>query len=266
MFLGYEQKYHPAYSKMEKVYMALFGMPIVGLRIRARNVLSLIPKDRQYQNILDAGSGSGVFSFALGRRFPNARVLGIDLLKEAIEASSFIAKRIGTSNVVFRQESIENLQEKDAFDLLICVDLLEHIEDDLKALHRLYDAAASGGILVLHVPALYRRYPVWKRSPNFDVKTHVRVGYEPEEIGEKVKQSGFSIRQSGFTYGFWETLANNLSYRITHARMENRVLYSLAFPFLYLISWFGARARPKRLGAGIFIVAEKPEMEPEDVV
>lgn len=260
MFLGHEQIYHPCYSRMEKAYIALFGMPIVGLRIRARNVFCLIPKNKQYQHILDAGSGSGVFSFALGRHFANARVLGADLLKDAIEASTYIAQRIGATNVEFCEASIENLQEKNVFDLILCVDLLEHIDNDLGVLQTLYNAAAPRGILLLHVPALYRRYPVWKKRLNFDVETHVRVGYDLEEIRDKVKQVGFSILESGFTYGFWETLANNLSYMITRARMQNKIFYSLAFPVLNLISWLGARARPKNLGAGIFVVAEKEKI------
>lgn len=257
MFLGREQIHHPGYSIFEKAYIAAFGAPIVGLRIRARNVFSLIPKNRQYARILDAGSGSGVFSFELGRRFPEARVLGIDFQKEAIEACMCIAEKTGVTNVEFRQEQIENMRENNTFDLVLCVDILEHIEDDLRALRGLSKAAAPGGILVLHVPALYRRYPVWKKSLNFDVETHVRVGYSPKEIREKVRQAGFLICESGFTYGFWETLANNLSYMITQARMQNKILYSLAFPVLISISLLGARARPRRLGAGIFVVAEK---------
>ena len=257
MFLGHEQIYHSGYSIIEKAYIALFGMPIVGLRIRARNVFSLIPKDRQYQRILDAGSGPGVFSFELARRFPDARVLGIDLLEEAVKACSCISDKIGATNVEFRQGSIENLPERNAFDLILCVDMLEHIEDDLGALQGLYNAAARGGILVLHVPSLYRRYPVWKKSLNFDVETHVRTGYELQEIQDKVKRVGFLTLESGFTYGFWETLANNVSYMITGARMQHRIIYSFVFPILNMICWLGPRARPKDLGAGIFVVAKK---------
>jgi SAM-dependent methyltransferase len=257
MLLGREQIYHPGYSRIEKAYISLFGMPIIGLRIRARNVFSLIPTDRRYRNILDAGSGTGVFAFELARRFPDASILGIDLLKEATDVCTHIAEKIRAFNIAFRQESIENLKEVNVFDLILCVDILEHIEDDLKALKRLYESAAPHGILVLHVPALHRRYPVWKESLNFDVDTHVRIGYRQRGILEKVCEAGFLIIQIGFTYGFWETLANNVSYMITRARMQNRTLYSFAFPFLNLISWFGARARPKELGAGIFVVARK---------
>ena len=255
--LGREQTWHPKYSTAEKAYIALFGMPIVGLRIRGRNVFSLIPEGKNYGNILDAGSGPGVFSFELGRRFPESNVLGIDMLPDAVSASAVIAEKIGAVNVRFSQTSIEDLREKDFFDLIICVDILEHIKNDMVALNSLYDATAPGGTLVLHVPSLYRRYPVFKKCLNFDVPTHVRAGYEQNDIKEKVEKAGFSILDSGYTYGFWETLANNLSYMITRARMQNKLLYSLLFPFLNLMSLLGARARPKEIGAGIFIIAEK---------
>jgi 2-polyprenyl-3-methyl-5-hydroxy-6-metoxy-1,4-benzoquinol methylase len=257
MFLGREQIHHPDYSILEKAYIALFGIPIVGLRIRARNVFSLIPTGRSYQRILDAGSGPGVFSFELGRRFPNARIIGVDLLKDSITACEHIARKLNIVNLEFENVAIEQLRHENFFDLIVCVDILEHIQDDLAAINGLYGSTAPGGLLVLHVPALYRRYPVWKRCLNFDVQTHVRAGYEPREIAKKVEQAGFFVRESGFTYGFWETLANNLSYMITRARMQNKILYSLAFPGLLCLSLLGARARPQKLGAGVFVVAEK---------
>lgn len=257
MSIGKEQIYNPEYSRIEKLYIYIFGMPIIGLRIRARNVFSLIPASHHYKNILDAGSGPGVFTFELGRRFPDAHVIGIDLLKESIKACRHIANQIKAPNVEFQLEKIESLKTKDFFDLILCVDILEHVQNDAAALKSLFDAIAPDGMLVLHVPALYRRYPIWKKRLNFDVETHVRAGYRKEEIQEKVTRAGFAIRNSGYTYGFWETLSNNISYMITRARMKNKIVYSLVFPLLNLISLMGMRARPKRLGAGVFVVAEK---------
>jgi SAM-dependent methyltransferase len=261
MTIGREQRFHPGRSALESAYIFLFGMPIVGLRIRARNIFSLIPADRQYHRILDAGSGPGVFVFELGRSFAQASVLGIDPLEETIEACNHIAKKIQSANTEFRKAELDQIQEKSAFDLILCIDIMEHIENDRAALRQLNSIAAPGGVVVLHVPALYRRYPVWKKRLNFDVPTHVRSGYEPRDIQQKVEDAGFFIRESGFTYGFWETLANNISYMITGAEMKNKSLYSLAFPVLNAISFLGARARPKKLGAGVFVVAEKERVD-----
>ena len=78
---------------------------------------------------------------------------------------------------------------------------------------------------------------------------------------QKVEGAGFVILESGFTYGFWETLANNISFMITRAEMKNKSLYSMAFPILNAISLLGAQARPKKLGAGVFVVAQKEMMD-----
>jgi 2-polyprenyl-3-methyl-5-hydroxy-6-metoxy-1,4-benzoquinol methylase len=255
--LGREQRYNPDYSIFTRLYISVFGMPVVGLRIRARNILSLIPKKGSYKRILDAGSGTGVISFAIARRFPAASVSGIDLNGDPIRIGNHIAKKIAVRNIQFSRCSVDDFQEKNEFDLVVCVDILEHIENDSKTIKSLYELISTDGFLLLHVPSLYRRYPIWGKQINFDVPTHVRPGYEPEEIEAKVKQAGFSILKTGLTYGFWETLANNLSYMITRANMENRVLYSLVFPFLNLLSLLGAGARPEKLGAGIFIIAKK---------
>ncbi|SLM33144.1 putative Trans-aconitate 2-methyltransferase [Desulfamplus magnetovallimortis] len=257
MFLGKEQIYNPSISLLEKLYVFLFGMPIVGLRIRCRNILSLIPKNRDYKNILDAGSGSGVLTFELARKFKNSQVTGFDLDPEEIGISEAIVVRAGYQNVLFKNTDIETMNEKECFDLIICVDILEHIEDDLSALKKLFNALKEDGILVLHVPALYRRYPVSKKSLNFYVPTHVRYGYEIEDIKEKVIKAGFCIDISGYTYGFMETLANNISYMITKAQKKNKVLYAFAFPILNIISLIGQSARPEELGAGVFIVCCK---------
>ncbi len=257
MFLGSELAHHPDFTPLQRFYIRLLGVPIVGLRIRARNVFSLIPASRNYGEILDAGCGLGVFAFELARRFPRANVLGIDLLPSMVQGAEHIRRKVGLENLRFQMTDLRDLPVGDRFDLAICVDILEHIEDDVSALQSLHRLLRPGGILVLHVPALYRRYPVWRKQQNFDVQGHVRPGYQIADIREKVRKVGFLCLEDGYTYGFLETLANNLSYRITRARMENRHLYALAFPVLNLLSWLGARSRPKELGAGIFLVAEK---------
>ena len=261
MFLGKEQIYNPSLSLLERAYVFIFGMPIIGLRIRCRNILSLIPENKNYQRILDAGSGSGVLTFAIARKFKQAKVTGFDLNQEEIDISKKIAEKNGYDNINFKNIDVETMDNDNCFDLIICVDILEHIQNDISALNKLYAALAENGILVLHVPALYRRYPVFKKHLNFDVPSHVRHGYEIDAIETKLIKTGFVIHQIGYTYGFLETLANNISYMITGAKKQNKLLYAFAFPVLNLISMIDSKARPKRLGAGIYSIIEKKERE-----
>jgi SAM-dependent methyltransferase len=259
MLIGGEQRFHPEYSGIEKAYISLFGVPVVGLRIRARIILTLIPKNLRPSRVLDAGSGPGVITFLLARRFPHAEVLGVDCDPGAVQASKRIADGGKVPNVSFEPVNLLSLPADGDFDLVTCVDILEHVGDDAAAVASLFGATRPGGTLLLHVPALYRRYPVWRKRLNFDVPTHVRPGYEPDEIVAKVRTAGFQVLSSGYTFGFLETLANNLGYMVTRAEKRHKACYALAFPFLNLLAWFGRGARPERLGAGVYVIATKPE-------
>lgn len=259
--IGQEQRFHPGYSRMERAYISLFGLPVVGLRIRARNIVRLLPKDLKPLNILDAGSGPGVITFLLAGRYPNSAITGVDVVQGEIDVSREIARRAGFSNVNFQIVDINRLTWEGKFDLVVCVDILEHIENDMEALVSLRQATSPGGRLVLHVPAKYRRYPLFRRTVNFHVPTHVRPGYLPEEISDKAQRAGFRVVDCGYTFGFLETLVNNIGYMISRAEKRNKGLYGLAFPLLNLVGWLGRGARPVKLGAGVYVIAIKPAVD-----
>ncbi len=257
MLIGREQRFHPGYSLFEKGYIFLLGIPVVGLRIRARTLLKLLPERLIPANILDAGSGPGVISFLLAQTFPNSEITGVDTQPEEIDNCRIIAERAALVNTEFLQADILHLTWHNRFQLITCIDILEHIEDDLSALESLRKSLEPGGILLLHVPSKYRRYPVFKKRPNFHVPSHIRNGYEMGEITERVKQARLTITGRGYTFGFLETLANNIGYMITRAERKNRILYAISFPFLNLMGWLGRFSSPGSMGAGIYIIARK---------
>jgi SAM-dependent methyltransferase len=256
--IGREQRFRPGLSAAERAYVALFGMPVVGLRVRARNLLALLPTEVRPRLVLDAGSGPGVITHLLARRYPAAQVVGIDRSPRELRDSLAVARRAATGNVSYVCADVRSMPFASQFDLAVAIDVLEHLVNDEAALAALAAVLRPNARLVLHVPALYRRYPVLARRLNFEVPTHVRPGYEPAALATMVRGAGLEILSCGFTYGLLETLANNASYRITRARKENKRVYAVAFPVLNLLSWLGRRARPSRLGAGVYLVARAP--------
>ena len=120
----------------------------------------------------------------------------------------------------------------------------------------MYEALAPGGTLIVHVPAWDRRWVFFGWKDNFYVESHVRQGYKKEQIVEKVLSVGFKIDEAYYTYGWLETITNNLSYLKTGAREKNKMLYAFAFPVLSVISWFGRKSRPER-GAGVLVIGRK---------
>jgi SAM-dependent methyltransferase len=233
------------------------GLPILGLRVRAQRILPLIRQYAKPELLLDVGSGRGVFTFEMARLFPGSRVVGIDLDEARVETCRRLAKTLGLDNLEFKKQDIFFAALDGQANTLVNIDTLEHVEDDCKFLKRLFQLMAPGGILILHVPHLYRNFFGVKRI-NFHVDGHVRPGYLLTELREKVEQAGFMVQEIGYTYGSLETLSNDISYLVTRAREKRKVLYSVLFPWLLIVAKAGNFTRPK-YGSGVYLVASKPD-------
>jgi SAM-dependent methyltransferase len=193
----------------------------------------------------------------LAKMHPHAKVLGLELEPTLVERANAVARAAHLDNCRFEQGDVTRLEFDRAFDLVVSVDNLEHVEDDVTAMRGLLRALRPGGRLVVHVPGYERRWLLFGRRVNFDVPGHVRPGYRAPDLVEKLEQAGFEIVTSGATYGMLETFTNNISYLITGADQRRKGLYALVFPFLLALSWFGKFSHP-RWGAGVLAVATRP--------
>jgi SAM-dependent methyltransferase len=253
---GCEVSLDPGRGRAERLYARVLGAPANGLRIRLRHVLPAT--DGDHRTILDAGSGSGVFSFELAKRHPQAQVLGIELEPQLVERANEIAQRAGLANCRFETGDVTRLEFDREFDLVVSVDNFEHVEDDVTAMKRLWQALRPGGTLVAHVPAYERRWVLFGRRVNFDVPGHVRPGYRIDELAEKLRRAGFEIAEQGYTYGLTENFTNNISYAITGADQRNKGLYAIVFPALLGLSYLGKFSSPS-WGAGVLTRARRSE-------
>jgi len=77
-------------------------------------------------NILDIGCGGGLLSEPMCRL--GANVLGIDAAKKNIEVAKFHAKKSGL-NIDYRVASPEKLKTNIKFDVILNMEIVEHVED-----------------------------------------------------------------------------------------------------------------------------------------
>jgi SAM-dependent methyltransferase len=77
-------------------------------------------------------------------------------------------------------------------DTIVCLNVLEHIEDDRQALRRLFDILVPGGRLLLLVPAHRRLYGAIDRS------IHHYRRYERSELVERLQEAGFRAEDTTF--------------------------------------------------------------------
>ena len=115
-----------------------------GRRRIIRAELDRLPLPRRAQ-VLDAGCGSGRTLQELGRL---REVSGIELDPDAAE----MARARGLGEVMVGR--LEELPWADAsFDLITCLDVIEHTPDDRAALAELLRVCRPGGWLLVTVPA-----------------------------------------------------------------------------------------------------------------
>jgi SAM-dependent methyltransferase len=162
--------------------------------------------------LLDAGCGSGAMLSRL-RRFGS--VTGVDVNPAAV---AYALER-GAGAV--KHASIDRLPFADQeFDLVICLDVLEHVSDDRRALAELRRVSSPGGLLIATVPA----YPaLW--SPHDVAAGHLRR-YRAGELRTRAENEGWRIvRETSFNVLLLPPAAcARIAARIRHARPRSNLL------------------------------------------
>jgi SAM-dependent methyltransferase len=134
-------------------------------------------------SILVAGCGtSQAAKYAI--RYPEARVVGIDVSTTSIEQTQALAERHGLDNVELHVLPISRIGELAmAFDQIVCTGVLHHLADPDEGLRALADVLMPDGALKLMLYAPYGRAGVYMIQ---DYCQRLGIGTSPEEIDDLV--------------------------------------------------------------------------------
>ena len=91
--------------------------------------------------VLDVGCGGGILSEALAER--GASVLGIDLAESALQAAE--AHRAGQAGAYRLGSSRETAARGEVFDVVTCMEMLEHVADPAAVLRDIHALLKPGG-------------------------------------------------------------------------------------------------------------------------
>ena len=112
-----------------------------------RMLESLLTKDSSFRpsDILDVGCASGLTTSHLARWFPQARVVGLDAYQGAVAYGS---QHHGDVRFVLA-DAHELPLARERFDLVTCVETLEHLGDPRKAVLEIRRCLRPGGTFIL---------------------------------------------------------------------------------------------------------------------
>ena len=97
------------------------------------------------QRVLDVGCGGGILADAMARK--GADVLGIDLAEKSLKVAQLHALEAGTSQITYRLVAAEALAAEmpDHFDVVTCMEMLEHVPDPASVVQACARLAKPGG-------------------------------------------------------------------------------------------------------------------------
>ena len=136
--------------------------------------------------ILDVGCGDGLF-------FPSLERFGTI---EGLEADGSLLKRSINRSRIKVGRLDRTFQPGPVYDLVVLLDVLEHIENDVEALESAYRSLKPGGRLLLTVPALH-----WLWSHHDELNQHFRR-YDRISLKASMVAAGFEVETLRFFFGW----------------------------------------------------------------
>lgn len=139
---------------------------------------------------IDIGCGGGYTAKILEPRW---RTVAADLSQEALQLS----QQRGVSRLCQVDMTRFSLPFKNnSFDLILALDVIEHVEDDVRALAECRRILKDDGLLIVTVPAF-----MWLWSPWDDALGH-RRRYTATSLADSLHRAGLAVKKLSYSFFF----------------------------------------------------------------
>ena len=153
-----------------------------------RRLMRAITNDLDPKSILDVGCGEGSLLAALLADHPSAKGAGAEISENAL---ALARKLLPSAHLHVLDIGAQALPE--AYDLVTCADVIEHIPDDVAALKHMASMCAPGGRVVVAT--------LQGRMRRFEADIGHQRNYAHRELAAKMEQAGLVVERV-FEWGF----------------------------------------------------------------
>ncbi|MCW9708408.1 class I SAM-dependent methyltransferase [Fodinibius salsisoli] len=184
--------------------------------------------------LLDAGSGFGQYDRFVLNEFPNVRLKAVDVKEDYLaDSRAYFEEEVKAGRVQFQQMDLLTFDERETYDFAICIDVLEHIEEDRRVMGNVHQSLRPGGYFLMHSPSIYSEEDAGDDDSFVD--EHARIGYSKDDIRGKLEAAGFTPVDIAYTYGSKGHLAWELLIKYPMLWMTKIRLWALPLMAIYYI-------------------------------
>ena len=208
------------------------------LRSWMRHVASTHRVDRNGAiKIYDAGAGYGQYSYWLSSRSRDWSITALDVKEEQVTDCNAFFQKIGRPKVRFQVGDVTRYTEPDAFDLVVCVDVMEHILEDEAALRCYSTSLKKGGMLIISTPSDQGGSDVHDAGEGSFIEEHVRDGYNIDDLKAKCIRNGASRVEARYAAGTPGKISWRLSMKWPLLMLNASKLFFIVLPFYYVVAY-----------------------------
>jgi 2-polyprenyl-3-methyl-5-hydroxy-6-metoxy-1,4-benzoquinol methylase len=187
--------------------------------------------------ILDAGSGFGQYSYYLSTLNKFWKILGVDIWEDHIHDCNNFFVRLKKENISFRIADLTRYIEKEKFNLIITIDVMEHILEDEKVFRNFNMSLKQGGMLLVSTPSDKGGSEAHSESDKSFIEEHVRNGYNIEDIKTKLQNAGFRDIYAKYSYGTPGHISWLLSMKLPILMLGSSRIFFIVLPLYYLLTY-----------------------------
>lgn len=214
--------------------------------------------------VYDAGTGFGQYSYFMSKNLVPANILSVDVKENWIKDAKTFFSQINVENIKFNTEDLLQINHDPKFDLILCVDVMEHIAEDVAVFKNFYRALKPNGYLLINSPSIFGGSDVHSENDESFIGEHARVGYSKEELEKKLHPLGFKTYKFQYAYGFWGDKAWRLGIKYPMLLLNISKLFFIILPVYYLITFPFTLVMMvldfkgnNKIGSGINIIVQK---------
>lgn len=215
--------------------------------------------------VLDAGTGFGQYAWRMSRMNIQWKIKALDIDPEHTSLNTIFFNSTGLSGrVICETTDLAGLEESNSYDMILCVDVMEHIEKDDLVFRNFWFALKPGGTILISTPSDRGGSDVHGNAEHSFIDEHVRDGYGMEAICDKLKIAGFSKTKAAYTYGNPGNISWHLSMKYPIIMINTSPLFYIILPFYYLLTFplililnFLDLTLTHKSGTGLIISASK---------